>query len=574
MHVIKLYKLLVNLFLFFSLFISSYSISFNVCDVSLNEPWFEIKDALGEDILIIDNDGDMYARGENHNLNNGGFNSLVIDSMHFNSQTSKYSILNQDLSTLPTTPGLLINSASNIGVAHFSGDKISLKGKAAVDGENANCGINGNYCNNQFLESHRFYCDITGSKTGICSQSSTFIEDCSTKHNWVCLSGNDLRTEQSYECLDSGPSSSCSVSSTSTPISCASSNNGWSCNNNQEQYNNYICSSGSCVFSSASQVSDCGSLGCDGNRCKTCDSNSWNPDPSTICQGNYFEQTNDCGDVNSNILGTKTDDDCSLTPPTPETPPPTICTLNDHKSCNQGSLYWYDNCGNRGNKIKTCDGGCNNNVCKYSAIVKTNNEKLDCSYELSSSGIFQTYSMAQVLYENYGGRCGESSGLSYWDNHQMVNELKNYFVNTYKTTCSSLGLDSSFILNCNRDLLCEGSDTYITKSNKCRKLGGTTYDAKIIIPSSSSYNEKLDCADYSFANFLYITYGGRCGEPSGLYFWNSNSEVVSLINEFNKVYNEVCSSYDSSSRTNCNNKLLCDDGDVYISNTPYCRVVI
>jgi hypothetical protein len=56
--------------------------SFNVCDVTLNEPWFIVNDDSGVDVLIIDNDGDAYARGEDHSLlNNDSLNSFQVDNI-------------------------------------------------------------------------------------------------------------------------------------------------------------------------------------------------------------------------------------------------------------------------------------------------------------------------------------------------------------------------------------------------------------------------------------------------------------------------------------------------------------
>ncbi len=55
--------------------------------------------------------------------------------------------------------------------------------------------------------------------------------------------------------------------------------------------------------------------------------------------------------------------------------PKASCTPNASKSCSGGDLYWYDSCGNQGNKAEECDDGnpCTDDGCSGSACTHSNN---------------------------------------------------------------------------------------------------------------------------------------------------------------------------------------------------------
>ena len=40
------------------------------------------------------------------------------------------------------------------------------------------------------------------------------------------------------------------------------------------------------------------------------------------------------------------------------------CTPNDHKACCDNAVCWFDGCGEKGEKVVDCAGGCEAGVCK------------------------------------------------------------------------------------------------------------------------------------------------------------------------------------------------------------------
>ncbi len=277
-------KIFLGLILFLSLTYSSYSASFNVCSISFDEPWFEAKDSSNNTLLLIDKDGDLYALGEDHTLDNKESNpSLELgENFHFNSQTSKYSQIQEDISSI-SSEGIIIQTTQGNSVAQFSGSTIYLKGKAAVEGGQAACANDGNYCSGEILENRDYFCDITESRSGACSYNVISTQNCNNNNGWVCLSGN-VRAYADYTCSGS----SCAVGSTSNYYDCDV-NDGWTCSGNYRVYRDYSCSSGGC--SSTTTSSQYCQYGCSGGSCSSCSAEP----TSTTCSGKCGYQTNNCG---------------------------------------------------------------------------------------------------------------------------------------------------------------------------------------------------------------------------------------------------------------------------------------
>jgi hypothetical protein len=47
----------------------------------------------------------------------------------------------------------------------------------------------------------------------------------------------------------------------------------------------------------------------------------------------------------------------------------TSCQPNDHYSCYDNDVYWFDSCNNMGSKKEECDFGCENNECKKTIVI-------------------------------------------------------------------------------------------------------------------------------------------------------------------------------------------------------------
>ena len=87
--------------------------------------------------------------------------------------------------------------------------------------------------------------------------------------------------------------------------------------------------------------------------------------------------------------------------------------------------------------------------------------------------------------------------------------------------------------------------------------------------------EALDCtSSYSGAQNLYLTYIGRCGEPSGLAFWQNAIIAAGGITAqiITDVQNSALATCGGQSLTVCLPLLLCHNGGTtYVPNTTYCQ---
>ncbi|MFT4244120.1 MAG: hypothetical protein ACMXYB_01550, partial [Candidatus Woesearchaeota archaeon] len=170
------------------------------------------------------------------------------------------------------TNSLLIKDSNEEIVASFSSsnNNIYLKGKAAVQGEQAGCLPDGNYCNdnnNDILESRDYFCNLIGYKEGSCEYTVLSTQSCSSNDYFFC-SGNN-RHKMEYSCSGGSGSASCVGSPrfiqtcTYAPSTRTSS---WSCSSSSTRSRTITtysptCSSGSCSYTSSrsTQRQNCGS---------------------------------------------------------------------------------------------------------------------------------------------------------------------------------------------------------------------------------------------------------------------------------------------------------------------------
>jgi len=265
-------SVLIRNFLFFILVLfSSLSLifSFNVCNTNINEPWFQVKDNLGKSVLIIDNEGDMYFEGIDHSLNNlGSYKTIEIGNSFFNRVTSKFSLVHETQTILPSSiNSLIIRSNSSVEVAKFlENGQIYTKGKAIFDGSQGGCTPDGNYCNGNLLENRDYFCSLTGTQSGGCSNNILSSENCLTKLSVDSDGGvvrNIIGTVKDYSgcsgsscifnsytdfCVDQHNLNEYSVngiSYNSQNIDCSSSNY-YFCSGINVYLKDYRCSSGAC----------------------------------------------------------------------------------------------------------------------------------------------------------------------------------------------------------------------------------------------------------------------------------------------------------------------------------------
>ncbi len=169
--------------IFFGVVLSA-NASFNVCNVNLNEPWFEINGSDGNSVLIIDDSGNMYARGTDRFLfNKNSLESFEVGSAFFNRVTSSYSSLSQLVSSFPAENGLIVRNNAGVDVGKITDSgQIHIVGFGAVQGQQAACPDDGwLYCNGGTRENRDYFCDITGDRSGNCEYSVLSSENCLTK---------------------------------------------------------------------------------------------------------------------------------------------------------------------------------------------------------------------------------------------------------------------------------------------------------------------------------------------------------------------------------------------------------
>lgn len=191
-----------NKLVFFIAFLISlnYVFGINICGVDISEPWFKVNDSDGNDVFIVDKDGDMYFKGISHvdtpsTITN--LDTFKIYNLYFNNEVS---YLNGDdvhdsVSSLDTSiEGTYISdSGGNKKTLISKNGVIYTLGKAAYQGNQAGCSSDGIYCSGTVRQTRDYFCDIL---SGSCTHSSTFIEDCSTK--------NSVDSDSDYDPLNYG----------------------------------------------------------------------------------------------------------------------------------------------------------------------------------------------------------------------------------------------------------------------------------------------------------------------------------------------------------------------------------
>jgi len=260
-------NVLIRFFFLFLIFFSSLGLvsSFNICNVNFTEPWFDVKDSSnGNELLIVDRDGDIYFQGRDHTLSNLD-NSFILNNAHFNGITSKFSSLTQDLVNLPNIQGLLIrNILTNEAKTLFAKNgSIYTKGKSVYQDSQAGCNLDGNYCVGDVLEGRDYFCEINGLKSGFCDMRLISTENCNSRDSNFCI-GDDVYFSD-WTCQGN----SCSLVSSSLVQKC-SLNNYWGCSldGQSKEYHNYSCVSGACSDSITS--SEYCTYGCISGSCDIC----------------------------------------------------------------------------------------------------------------------------------------------------------------------------------------------------------------------------------------------------------------------------------------------------------------
>lgn len=194
--------------------------SFNVCNVDIDEPWFITTDSSGNDVLIVDNEGDIYFEGQDHSLNNvNSEESFEIGLAFFNKITSKFNSFTQDLGVLPApTNSLVIKSDLGIDLSSFDENgNIYTTGQGVYENSQAGCLPDGGYCVGNVREDRDYFCDITGSKTGVCDMNVVSSEDCLTKLSTDTDGGNHIYNRGTLKdfisCSNTDPNSFCTFNS-------------------------------------------------------------------------------------------------------------------------------------------------------------------------------------------------------------------------------------------------------------------------------------------------------------------------------------------------------------------------
>jgi len=166
--------------------------AFKTCGVLINQPWFKINDSNGNDIFIIDSEGDIYFEGTNHNEDRSSissYESLEIYDLFFNEKFSYLKNVYQNLVVLPNFEGTYIygNDSDEKTVITKGGD-IHTKGLTIYQNSQAACDPDGGYCVGSSLEDRDYYCDIIGGE--VCTHDYT-SQNCLTKLSDDTDSGRD-----------------------------------------------------------------------------------------------------------------------------------------------------------------------------------------------------------------------------------------------------------------------------------------------------------------------------------------------------------------------------------------------
>jgi hypothetical protein len=214
------------------------------------------------------------------------------------------------------------------------------------------------------------------------------------------------------------------------------------------------------------------------------------------------------------------------------------------------------------------------------------------------------------FYDDYCFRCADVNGLNYWHNEFLLGR-KTFFEieNAIDEACSGQNLLSK--TKCERERFngnlvgCSTDYAYLPNNNiKCtNECIEEVQGCVSVCPSASlnvcgstiidncgnncgvgskcsrgtctnnickyQTNPILNCGDNSDGAKLYKTYANRCGENSGINYWNSNGANSGVF--INSMKSYCLENYNTDNFDICNNKLLCGN-DIYIPNSNWCKV--
>lgn len=404
-----------SLFLFILFLPLAYS--FNVCNVEVSESnAFIVKENItNKDVLIVDSDGDIYLEGQNHVLiNNATEKSFQVGTAFFNRVTSKFNSFLQDLGSVPTDNSLVIQNNVGTNVASFSNTgNIYTKGKGVYESGQAGCQADGNYCNVNIVENRDNYCDLTGSKTGMCAFSVISSEDCGAKLSIDTDGGinynlagtvTDYTSCSSGSCTNISYADSCSgktlteyltlgASYSTSTKNCAVDNTLY-CSGTNVWTTNYLCGSGACFRGSDSLLQSCvatatsyGSWSCSDINTKIRTNTVYSPQCSSgSCVSNYNPTATpeivDCPINNVCIGGT-----CSLV----------TCTLDGVTKYVGESYTFFSSVSPSGS---SCSSISQTRTCQISGSFDGNSiyNKASCSSGCSLSGVSLTNAQSYTFY--------------------------------------------------------------------------------------------------------------------------------------------------------------------------------
>ncbi|NQZ84353.1 MAG: hypothetical protein HRU03_01425 [Nanoarchaeales archaeon] len=540
--------------------VSQISYGAEICGVEISEPWFQVLDNSGNPVLTIDNEGDMFILGQDHTLNNKATQSTFeIESIFFNSVTSNYNSISDNLGSIPSIQGLEIKNTLGTTTALLGKDNtIYSKGSVVAQGAQAACLPDGNYCQNTDIREYRnYFCDVTGLNTGSCTYTSSSQFSCSSQNYDFC-SGPDNKDvyEKQFTCSGSGCSSSdewlktCPSSSTSLGT--------WGCfdittKSRANIYYSPSCSLGSCGLSDATvtETQSCpGGQVCGGGSCspgascsfgiahlgtdrlykdssvpygsscssqirscfdgtlsgsnsytdtscsvQACIDSSWGPSQSSVCSGESFTQTSNCGTTRT-VSGTSTRGVCAPSPSadncaygvghgnsqifyiSTSVPFNSVCYAQ-MRTCDDGDLsgsYTATSC-----SVQSCNSNSWSpsqvNTCSTDTFTQTN----ECGDTRTISG---TKSCVPVINGVCGGAscsCGSGSSSS------CKSEFDNTFPRGYNWMWSCSGSDGGSSMSCNTWTACFTGDELV------KTLSGEIEISKIKVGDIIiSYDEKTN----------------------------------------------------------------------------------
>jgi len=258
-----------------------------------------------------------------------------------------------------------------------------------------------------------------------------------------------------------------------------------------------------------------------------CSVSSWTPLTTTKCSGVSFTQTSNCGTTRS-AVGTKTTGECcSVSTWTPATT----------TKCSGISFIQTSNCGTTRSAVGTKTTG---ECCTISSWTPLTTTKCNGVSFTQTSNCGTTRSAVGTK------TTGECCSVSSW---------------TPLTTTKCSGVSFTQTSNCGT-----------TRS----AVGTKTTDECVITYLAKAGEEILDCSSQTVAPRSWYIEKGRCGDPSGIAYWNGRISAVGISaakTEFTKMYNDICYLTFGVGGDACNDKLLCNPGDDYIKNTISCKAL-